>query len=601
VGVALAAVLVGGELAVSAPAMAVAGHRPMAAGGQTASVCSAGAHTRSSPGSRMYPDTGNGGYRSVHTDVYLVYDAKTNRFLPGTHVVLDDRATQCLTSFSLDFERKSDNRRAGPALRVGSVTVNGRAAAFRFVQPTYPGDPRGWHDPNPAAHEVSQLDPVGGPNDNRLPPACSPELRSTRSADEYSQDGQQCPADKLMITPKGVVAKGSRFSVVVNYTGRPGVHNDGDGTTEGWFRARDGGFVTTEPVGTEDWMPLNDYPAAKPTYDFYDTVAVGKTAISDGVLLWAHKNPAGKEFPRGSETWHWYSRAPIASYLVEASVGDYHLTERTADNGVMYYEAQDASIPAARQKTNLAIMNLQQNITEFESQFNGTYPFTSDGVIVGTPPAGFEEEMQTMITFAGGQIYRSVFYHENMHQWWGDNVSEGNYRYTFFKEGFATLAQELYSARLAETTAGGPTSMKGQAAFDASLVKTFNGIYATGPRAWADAPSNPTPYLLFANDPTYERPSAAYIALRQILGPTDFVQALRQMQLQYGGGSMTERQEEAVFHHWMPNRSRACSSRLDQFFSEWFDTAYPHAGATKPQITGPGLAGAGFYDESCRV
>jgi hypothetical protein len=39
-------------------------------------------------------------------------------------------------------------------------------------------------------------------------------------------------------------------------------------TTEGWFRSNqpkgDGGFVTTEPVGTEDWMPLNDYPSAKP-------------------------------------------------------------------------------------------------------------------------------------------------------------------------------------------------------------------------------------------------------------------------------------------------------------------------------------------------
>jgi hypothetical protein len=63
--------------------------------------------------------------------------------------------------------------------------------------------------------------------------------------------------------------------VKVSYTGKPGVHNDGDGTTEGWFRSSDGGFVTTEPVGTEDWMPLNDHPTAKPTYDFYDTVAAG--------------------------------------------------------------------------------------------------------------------------------------------------------------------------------------------------------------------------------------------------------------------------------------------------------------------------------------
>src|ERR1700727_2867609 len=71
--------------------------------------CAAGAHTLAPPGSRLYPDTGNGGYTSLHTDVRLVYDATTNQFLPGNRVTLTDRAAQCLTSFSLDFERRSVN------------------------------------------------------------------------------------------------------------------------------------------------------------------------------------------------------------------------------------------------------------------------------------------------------------------------------------------------------------------------------------------------------------------------------------------------------------------------------------------------------------
>ncbi len=226
-------------------------------------ACSAGAHTLAPPGSRLYPDTGNGGYTSQHTLVHLVYDATANRFLPGNKVILTDRATQCLTSFSLDFERKSKNTSAGPDMTVQSVIVSGHPATFRFVQPTYPGDPNGQNDQNPAAHEASQTNPVGGPHHNPLPPACTPELRST-SAGVNSLDGTQCPATKLVITPAAPIATGSVFTVAVSYTGRPGVHNDGDGTTEGWFRAPDGGFVTTEPVGTEDWMPLNDYPAAKP-------------------------------------------------------------------------------------------------------------------------------------------------------------------------------------------------------------------------------------------------------------------------------------------------------------------------------------------------
>ena len=72
-------------------------------------------------------------------------------------------------------------------------------------------------------------------------------------------------------------------------------------------------------------------------------------------------------------------------------------------------------------------MDQQQDITAFQSRFNGPFPFSSDGVLVGRPAAGFEEEMQTMITFAGGPIDLDTFHHENMHQWWGDNVTEADY------------------------------------------------------------------------------------------------------------------------------------------------------------------------------
>ena len=578
-------------LALAAPAGAApAGASPAGYGN-----CSAGAHTLASPGSRMYPETGNGGYTSVHTLVHLVYDATTNMFLPGNRVILTDRATQCLTSLSLDFERHSADTSASPDMTVSSVIVNGHPAQFGFVQPTYPGDPNGQNDPNPAAHEASQTNPVGGPDNNPLPPACSPELPNTNAAPD-SLDGTQCPANKLVITPSAPIRDGATFVVTVSYTGRPGVHNDGDGTTEGWFRAPDGGFVTTEPVASEDWMPLNDYPAAKPTYDFSDTVTAGRTVVANGELVSVQDHPASKEFPGGSVTWNWHSAAPVASYLVEDSVGNYKLTERTVD-GIPFYQAQDASISAAQQQKNAAIMDMQPDITAFESQFNGRpFPFSSDGIIIGTPNASFDEEMETMIAFSGGVIDTDTLYHENMHQWWGDNVTEGGYYMTFFKEGMATVAEFLYHARLAENAAGGPSSAKGRAAFQASLVSQFNAIYNTGGGFWTGAPSNPEPFTLFDSSSTYDRPAAAYLALRQILGPANFTRALQQLQRTYGGASISESQLEAAFHHWLPVHSSSCEARLSQFFTQWFDTAYPSGGGTnRPMITGPGLAGPGFY------
>ncbi|HKA96289.1 MAG TPA: M1 family aminopeptidase [Streptosporangiaceae bacterium] len=564
--------------------------------------CSAGAHTLAAPGSRLYPDTGNGGYTSLHTGVHMVYDATSNRFLPGNHVTLTDRATQCLTSFSLDFERGSANASAGPDMAVNSVTVDGKRAAFRFVQPTYPGDRHGQDDPDPLAHEASQLNPVGGPAHNPLPPACSPELPSTGAAPN-SANGTQCPANKLVITPSAPIRRGETFSVTVAYTGRPGVHNDGDGTTEGWFRSNrpkgDGGFVTTEPVGTEDWMPLNDHPSAKPTYDFDDTVNAGRTVLANGVLVSREHHLPDSLFPHGSVTWHWHSAAPVASYLVENSVGRYDLAERTV-GGIRFYQAQASSLSAARKAKNRAIMSKQPDITRFESMFTGPFPFTSDGVVVGRPSASFEEEMQNMITFAGGEIDTDTLYHENMHQWWGDHVTEASYNLTFFKEGMATFGEFLFAARRAQAQAGGPGSEAGRRAFQRSLVRRFNATYASKGRFWTAAPSNPTPHGLFSGSATYERPGIAYIALRQILGKSNYVQALREVQRRYGGGVITEAQLEAVFHRLLPTRNPACHSRLDQFFTQWFDTAYqPGGGARRPHITGPGLAGPGFYTGTC--
>ena len=212
-----------------------------------------------------------------------------------------------------------------------------------------------------------------------------------------------------------------------------------------------------------------------------------------------------------------------------------------------FYQAQASSLSAARKAKNRAIMDKQPDITRFESMFSGPFPFTSDGVVVGRPSASFEEEMQTMITFAGGEIDTDTLYHENMHQWWGDHVTEHGYTMTFYKEGLATLAEFLFAARKAQGKAGGPGTAAGRRAFQRSLDATFASIYASKDGFWTVAPSNPTAWGLFSGSSTYDRPGIAYIALRQILGHANFTRALEQIQRQYGGASITEAQLEAGF------------------------------------------------------
>jgi hypothetical protein len=557
----------------------------------------------------LYPEVGNGGYTSVHTATHTVYDAVTNRFLAGNHVDLTDRATQCLSSLSVDFERfEPGHPQGGPDMQVQSVRVDGAPASFRFAQPTYPGDPKGPDDADPRAHEASQHDPVGGPDRNPLPPACSPGLTKQAgrtapgyklSAYEESQDGSQCPADKLVITPRTPIADGHTFTITVNYTGTPGIHYDGDGSAEGWFRTADGNWMATEPVGAEDWMPLNDYPSAKPTYDFSITTERGKTAIANGQRVSLTDNPPDAQFPKGSTTTVWHAPMPIASYLALTIVGDYTTTVHTVD-GRRYYEFQARRTPARIQAENAAMMAKQPGITRFQEQSSGPFPFASDGIVAGSPATrSSDEEMESMIVLPGnglGLVYLGGLYHENFHQWWGDNVSDGNFDMTFFKEGMATLAVQLYSAHEAAQKAGGPTTRAGRAAFERYLVHQFNSLYASRRGFWQLAPSNRSPATYLDLHAVYERPKAALIALRQILGPRGFDAALQAIQHRYAGRSITEPQAEAAFSARLPSHSRACQTRLAEFFTQWFDTAYH---GSKPQISGPGLHGHPFYAHGC--
>ncbi|MGH2914958.1 MAG: hypothetical protein ACRDMX_08215 [Solirubrobacteraceae bacterium] len=417
------------------------------------------------------------------------------RLVPtGNHVDLTDRATQCLSSLSVDFERfEPGHPRGSPDMQVQSVSIDGAPASFRFAEPTYPGDPRGPDDADPRAHEASQHDPVGGPDHNSLPPARSPELtgqavvhhHAYRGSNSYfdSQDGSRCPANKLVITPKAPIPDGQTFTITVNYTGTPRVHYDGDGSTEGWLRTSDGSWMATEPIGSEDWMPLNDYPTAKPTYDFSITTERGKTAIANGQRVSVTNNSPDAEFPNGSTTTVWRAPMGIGSYLALTIVGDYTAKVHTVD-GVRYYAFQSRSIPARLRARNAAVIAMQPAITRFEQQFAGRLPFASDGIVVGSPrTASRTEEIESMIVWPAGHVNgTSLLVHENFHQWWGDNVSEGNFEMAFSKDGLAVLSQQLDRAHGWAQRAGGLNTTAGRAAFEQSLVRAFNSLYAIGRR-----------------------------------------------------------------------------------------------------------------------
>ena len=249
-------------------------------------------------------------------------------------------------------------------------------------------------------------------------------------------------------------------------------------------------------------------------------------------------------------------------------------------------------------------MDMQEDITHFQEQFNGPFQFNANGIVVALPNASFQEEMQTKIVFVNGSIGNTAetFSHENMHQWWGDAVSYAQPKYTFFKEGYADMSEYLFLADVAGKAAGAVGSAAYNTAFEASIASRFaatNRYNTTSTTFWSVVPTNPTSGQLFGSSNTYNRPGQSYIALRAILGNDQLVKASKEIQTDYQYGSIAPEQEIAIYHKYLPNQSMGCSNKLDAFFKQWWFTTYsgsPAAG-NKPQITGPGLAGNdGFYD-----
>ena len=413
-----------------------------------------------------------------------------------------------------------------------------------------------------------------------------------------------------MITPAPADPGRDDFKVVVNYVGQPGIRVNPSLGNEGWFKsntpASDGAMVTSEPSGSMAWMPLNNHVSVKPTYDIHSTVnydpaaapSVNRVFIGPGRLVSKVVNAPDANYPTtGSRTFNWHSAEPIGSYLVENSVGHFDETERMATAGdVIYYEYQSSDIAAARKATNKAIMDMQEDITHFQEQYNGPFPFNANGIVVALPNASFQEEMQTKIVFVNGSIGNTA--RDLQPREHAPVVG----RLGLLRQPRVHVLQGGLRGPLAVPVPGATSPARRRApvgsaayntAFEAAIATRFAGTTrynTTSTTFWSVVPTNPTSGQLFGSSNTYNRPGQSYIALRAIFGNDQWVKVNKEIQTDYKYGSISPEQEIAVYHKYLPNQSKGCHNKLDAFFKQWWYTSYSGtpADGNKPSDHRPG-------------
>jgi len=386
---------------------------------------------------------------------------------------------------------------------------------------------------------------------------------------QFARPGQQ----ELAITPADRLDQGSKFTVRVEYAGKPKPIKDPDKSIEGWIPTDDGAFVVNEPQGSPGWFPVNDNPRDKATYDFTVTVPAGHTVLANGNLV-SHTSAGGEE------TWSWSEDSPMASYLTTATNGVFQTPSRPercgetelllcsyTAGGLPMYDAVDPNTRLTRAgDPNPALayerLDPQPEIIDFFTNLYGEYPFTSGGGIVDwAPDVGYALESQTRPNYHRIPGASTVV-HEIAHMWFGDAVTIKVWPDIWLNEGFATFSEWIYDEEHGGTSA----------------AQTFDDLYATDEddpffeELWFPAPAAlHHPSQLF-HTPVYDRGAMTLQALREKVGDDTFFGILRDWYSENRAQSATQDDTVTTADFIALTKeltTNVSDEELDEFFRVW--------------------------------
>lgn len=321
--------------------------------------------------------------------------------------------------------------------------------------------------------------------------------------------------DKLIVATKRTIQSGSRFTVVVHYSGEPRPVQDTSGRGKyGWLRTTNGSVTYTEPTGTSTWLPSNDVFYDKATWQMRLTAPKGLLGVSTGTFQGIDR--------RGSNTISsWRMNTPIQPYI-QVVAFDRFAYSTDPISGIPAFTAvalrAGVTVGTMRRRTAAALRWLVPRL--------GKYPFQSTGAIV-VDGANSAMETAGRPTYSSGawNTSRATVLHEQAHQWFGNTITAHNASDIWLHEGFATYLENVETAERTSRALG--DIVHEQYVWD-GWGAPWRGQFG---RVSLHEPT--MKYLL--NTTPYYRGQAALHALRHEVGDAAFWRIMRDLALEPAG------------------------------------------------------------------
>ncbi|MEY9968565.1 aminopeptidase N [Streptacidiphilus sp. MAP12-16] len=257
--------------------------------------------------------------------------------------------------------------------------------------------------------------------------------------------GYQQRGEKLLVIPHSCLPDRGGFAVEVDYTADPRrilPHT-------GWVPTPDGFATAGQPQSAHTVFPCNDHPSHKAAFDFRITVPEGLFAVANGSLVATTRTSTMTGAPQ--TTYLYRSRHPMATELVQISVGDYTVRTRQGPGGLPLRDI----VPTSRAAALEPALALTPGMLGWLEQRLGPFPFETYGLLPcnSDDPDAFQFtglETQTLTLYKPGFLLDpessigSHMMHELTHSWFGNCVSPASWSDLWLNEGHADYYGLLY-------------------------------------------------------------------------------------------------------------------------------------------------------------
>ncbi|MBA3342943.1 MAG: M1 family metallopeptidase [Gemmatimonadaceae bacterium] len=194
-------------------------------------------------------------------------------------------------------------------------------------------------------------------------------------------------------------------------------------------------FTQGQAILTRTWVPTQDGPGIRQTYDAAIHVPAGMRAVMSA----DHAGTEGEKDPRGLTVYRFRMANPIPPYLIALAVGDIAFRPIGKTTGV-YAE------PSVVNRAANEFTEVDQMIAAAEKLF-GPYRWGRYDILVLPPSFPFGGMENPTLTFAtptilaGDRSLVSLVAHELAHSWSGNLVTNATWDDFWLNEGFTTYLE----------------------------------------------------------------------------------------------------------------------------------------------------------------